>query len=293
MDTQWSDETRLASLLAAGPLTQVSSELFDYLVECLAEDHPVAIRLRAAEIVSSARLSLPQLYLLTDQAQHLGPMELGRILSAYSESTDDALGKRLVQTLEQAPSVGSIPVPTLRTHLEKFGEEVQREAERLYALLDADAESQREHFQRLLNSLEEGDVRRGQAVFYGSKAACSACHSIGYLGGKIGPDLTRIGGIRNRQDLLESIVFPSASFVRSYEPVVVVTVQGQVFSGNIQDEGAEQLVLVLSADQTITIPREDIEEIRPGKTSIMPAGLDKQLSPQELADLLAFLENSK
>jgi putative membrane-bound dehydrogenase-like protein len=290
---QWSDETRLAAMIAAGPVARLSNPVFDFILGRLEDEFPVAIRLRAADVLSSAQLTLAQLYLLADRASVLGPMELGRILPAFAQSTDVDLGRHLITTLEHSPSIVSIPVPTLRTHLEKYGEEVQRDAERLYALLDADAETQREYFEQLMASLGEGDVRRGQVVFYGAKAACSTCHAIGYLGGKIGPDLTRIGGIRNRRDLLESIVFPSASFVRSYEPMVVVTVQGQVVSGNVHQDGKDEIVLIVAADQMVTIARDEIEEMRPGKTSIMPAGLDKQLTPQELADLLAFLENAR
>jgi hypothetical protein len=53
------------------------------------------------------------------------------------------------------------------------------------------------------------------------------------------------------------------------------------------------MILVLAADKEHRIPREDIEDVQPGKVSIMPAGLDKQLTPQELADLIAFLKNCK
>jgi putative membrane-bound dehydrogenase-like protein len=292
---QWSDESRLSAMLALGPKPEIGHPLFEFVLQRLGEEHPVPVRMRAADILSTAKLTLAQLYLLADRTSDLGPMELGRVLPAFAQSSDVELGKQLLATLERSPSIVSIPVPTLRMHLEHYGDQVQQEAERLYGQLDADAEKEREYFEQLLTSLEDesGDIRRGQAIFYGAKAACSTCHAIGYLGGKIGPDLTKIGGIRNRRDLLESIVFPSASFVRSYEPVVVVTVNGQVYSGNLQEDSDEAVVLILAADQTVRIPREEIEEMRPGKTSIMPAGLDKQLTPGELADLLAFLQNAK
>ena len=58
-------------------------------------------------------------------------------------------------------------------------------------------------------------------------------------------------------------------------------------------DAPDELVLTLAADKEMRIPRADIEDIQPGKVSIMPAGLDKQLSPQELADLIAFLRACK
>src|SRR5262249_11441714 len=133
-------------------------------------------------------------------------------------------------------------------------------------------------------------IRRGQVVFNGTKAACSACHAVGYLGGRIGPDLTKIGSIRSERDLLESIVFPSASLVRSYEPVAVTTKSGKLYNGLVKKETADEMILILTADQEARIARKDIEDIQPSKISIMPAGLDQQLTPRDLADLVAFLK---
>ncbi len=117
----------------------------------------------------------------------------------------------------------------------------------------------------------------------------TACHAIGYQRGRIGPDLTSIGQIRGHRDLLEALIYPSASFVRSYEPVVAVTAEGS-HSGVPLEETATHLLLALDADSQMRLARSDIEEIRPGTVSVMPSGLADQLTRTELADLLAFLE---
>jgi putative heme-binding domain-containing protein len=139
-------------------------------------------------------------------------------------------------------------------------------------------------------ALNTGDVRRGQLVFNSARAACISCHEIGYVGGHVGPDLTRIGKIRTERDLLESIIFPSASFVRSYEPVVATTKSGKIYNGLVRKDTPEELVLALNGTEEVRLARESIEDVQPSKISIMPAGLDKQLSKQELADLVAFLK---
>ncbi len=118
-------------------------------------------------------------------------------------------------------------------------------------------------------------------------------HAIDGEGGKVGPDLTRIGQIRNDRDLLESIVFPSSSFVRSYEPVAVATTEGKVFSGILKDNTPQEMILKINALEEVRIPRDRIEEVGPGTVSVMPAGLEQQLTPQDLADLIAFLRASK
>ena len=175
----------------------------------------------------------------------------------------------------------------------KFPESVRQKADQLLASLNADAAKQTSHLEELLGQMKGGDVRRGQAIFNSAKAACSSCHAMGYLGGKVGPDLTSIGQIRTERDLLESIVYPSASFVRSYEPMVVSTKAGDEVSGVLKKDAADEVVLATGPETEVRIARVDIVEMRPGSVSIMPQGLDQQLARQELADLVAFLKNTR
>ena len=116
---------------------------------------------------------------------------------------------------------------------------------------------------------------------------------MGYLGGKLGPDLTRIGGIRQTRDLLEAIVFPSISFVRSYEPTLVTTVDGRPIQGLIVEQDDESVTLALDPQRTERVMRDEIDEMAAGRVSLMPSGFDQQLSLQELADLVEFLKASR
>jgi putative heme-binding domain-containing protein len=109
-------------------------------------------------------------------------------------------------------------------------------------------------------------------------------------GGGDGHHLTHIAKIRNERDLLESIVFPSASIVRSYEPVAIATKDGKLFNGLIRRESPDEIVLATGANQEARIARDDIEYMRPSNISVMPAGLDQQLTPRDLADVVAFLK---
>ncbi len=286
---QW----RVKALAACDELPALSSGLVAFVAEQLNEELPLEQRLAAADVLATAPLDADQLRRLLGRLESLGPIELARLLPAFGRCNDPALGQALVERLEQAPSARGIPVATLRTIFEKYDDHVTRSAESLYKKLDAETAAQLAKLDPWLESLPTGDIRRGQAIFYGSRAACSSCHAIGYLGGNIGPDLTRIGQIRSRRDLFESIVFPSASFVRSYEPVIVTTTDGLIYNGIIRNESAAELTLVLAADKFVTLPRQSVESIVPSRISIMPAGLEKQLTDQELADLLAFLEASR
>ncbi len=247
-------------------------------------------RTLAADALAHAKLSTAQLRLLTEAVKTAGPMELPRLLDAFGQSTDANVGRDLLAALNAATARAGLRPETLKPLLTKYGPAVVKDAESLLSSLEGDTGKQKVRLEEILATMPAGDVRRGQGVFNGTKAVCATCHAIGYLGGNIGPDLTRIGSIRSERDLLESIVFPSASFVRGYEPVVVVTRDGKVVTGVPRKDAPDEVVLVTGANQEIRIPREEIDEMQPGRVSIMPAGLDQQLTMQELADLVAFLK---
>ena len=153
-----------------------------------------------------------------------------------------------------------------------------------------DVEKQQQRVDQLLGELEDGDVRRGQRVFNNPKFTCSLCHAIGYAGGNLGPDLTTIGKIRTARDLLESLAYPSARFVRSYEPYTVTTKNGQVLGGLLRKDSPDEIVLATGPGSETQIRRQDVAEMAPGTVSVMPQGLDSLMTTQELADLVAFLK---
>jgi putative membrane-bound dehydrogenase-like protein len=281
---------RLAALAAApGGLSHVEPSIFSFLLGQLDREQPAAVRTTAADVLARARLTPMQLGSLADALKVAGPLEVDRLLTALEQSTDETLGLKLVKNLGQSPALPSLRVDALKQHLAKFGAPVQSAAQGLYTQLNADTAKQKTRIDDLATRIASGDVRRGQLVFHSEKAACFTCHAIGYRGGNVGPDLTKVGQVRSERDLLEAIVYPSASLIRSYEPVVVATADGKVLNGLLRNETSDEILLVTGAIQETRIPRADIEEIRPSSVSIMPAGLDQQLSTQELADLVAFL----
>jgi putative heme-binding domain-containing protein len=105
----------------------------------------------------------------------------------------------------------------------------------------------------------------------------------------LGPDLSRIGEIRTRRDLLEAVVFPSATLARGYEPITVITSAGKPITGIIRRETPREIVLLTADRSEVAVPRDEVDEIAPSRVSIMPQGLDRNLKPDELRDLLAFL----
>lgn len=291
---QLADARRLQALTAVpGGLQNVPAATFDLLIGQLHADAQATDRAAAVEILSKAKLSPEQLTALAAKLSLVGPLEIDRLLAAFEKTTDERVGLKLVAALNDSGVLAALRVETLKPRLQKYPAAVQVEAEKLYEKLSAALAGQRAKLDELAESLPPGDVRRGQAIFNSAKAACATCHAIGYLGGRVGPDLTRIGQVRQQRDLLESIVFPSASFVRSYEPVTVLTGDGLTHNGLLRKDAADEVVLVKSATEEIRIPRDNVEEMLPGTVSIMPQGLDKQLTAQDLADLVAFLQGCR
>ena len=163
----------------------------------------------------------------------------------------------------------------------------------MLASVRVDTTSQAQRLEELVAAAQGGDVARGQAVFNGTKGACLSCHAIGYIGGRIGPDLTRIGQVRGDRDLVEAVAFPSASFARGYEPVLVRTRSGDVRSGALRSDAPDEVVLSDVAGAETRIPRRDVVDIQPGTVSLMPPGFGDVLTRQELADLVAFLKAAR
>jgi putative heme-binding domain-containing protein len=187
--------------------------------------------------------------------------------------------------------LASLTPETVRQTFRSYPDEGRRRAEPLFARLEADAPQQAARLAELEPSLVRGDPARGHEIFFGQKSACTTCHAISSKGGHVGPDLSRIGAIRSGRDLLEAIVFPSATFARGFEPYTIATDDGRVHSGILARESSEVIDLVGPDRIVARLPRSSIEEIRRGRASIMPQGLDSQLTRQELADLVAYLRS--
>jgi len=294
-DDRLLDHIRLRSLVALPPARRGidGSVVLRFLCDRIAVENAVEVRALAVDVLLSTPLNASQVETVAAATAHSGPMELKRLMQLFGKHTGDRIGAQLVASLQQCPAASSLPLDELRRQLAEYGNEVLGQAETLLARIERENAAKYDKLESILELVHDGDIRRGQRVFRDTKVACTACHTMGYLGGRAGPDLTRIGRIRSERDLLEAILFPSASFVRSFEPVSIVTADGKVHNGVILDETASEIVLQLDPNKTRRIPIDEIEERVAGTVSIMPVGLDNQLTPRQLADLVTFLKASQ
>jgi putative heme-binding domain-containing protein len=153
-------------------------------------------------------------------------------------------------------------------------------------LLEADPRQRGQIVQRYAAALDmTGDAGRGRQVF---DRACAACHAIGGTGGDLGPDLATV---RHRPPLLllGDILLPSQSIAQKYETYLVERTNGATESGVLAAQTPTSITLRLGSARPVTIPRGDIRTITVSPQSSMPGDLDRLVSPEEMADLLAFL----
>ena len=135
----------------------------------------------------------------------------------------------------------------------------------------------------------EGDVKSGQAVF---KKHCATCHQLFSEGAKLGPDLTSANR-RDRDFLLISLVDPSSVIRKEYVSVIVTTKDGRIFTGLPTAQNEAGITLVNAKNEPVVIPTAEIDELHESPVSIMPEDLYKQLTPQDLRNLFAWLQRTE
>jgi putative membrane-bound dehydrogenase-like protein len=280
---------------AASRLKSFDDSQFSLLASHLKLETSPLLLLTAARGLADAPLSVSQLHELTALLSNAGPLALPVLLRAFDRADDTVVGLGLVAALEKSPAVENLSAEELAGILRKYPSSVQKEAGPLLARLGGSSLEQQQtrlkEFATLLSP--SGNATQGRDVFFGKKAACANCHTIAGEGGRVGPDLTKIGASRSGTDLLEAIVFPSASFAREFRPYVIVTDAGKAYTGVITRQTADAVHLRTADLAEVRIPRSAIEEMKESNTSIMPKGLDTTLAPDELRNLLAYLQQLK
>jgi putative membrane-bound dehydrogenase-like protein len=288
-------ELRLQALRAVvGRRPRLSADSFDLLAGQLArKDDPLA-RLAAAETLGRARLDNGQLTRLLAALRGESLIPPGVLLPALRRSVTAATAGPVLEHLRESVRLGWRPgEEELRQVLRDLPAGAGKSGEDILALLRKSAEGQAARLKQFESLLAGGDAGRGRGVFFGAKAACSTCHAVGAKGGRVGPDLTRVGTVRSGRDLLESILLPSSTIAQGYESYQAVTKDGRTFSGVMARQSADVVVLRDSSGGEVRLSRAEVESLRRQAVSLMPEGLERQLSAGELRDLLAFLQSLK
>lgn len=138
----------------------------------------------------------------------------------------------------------------------------------------------------------KGNVGEGRVIF-NTTGTCNKCHIVNGIGREIGPNLSEIGKKLSRQAMFESILYPSAGISHNFESYTVITTNGEVLTGLIVSETADEVTLKDSNALTRTLKKSEIEEKRKQQVSLMPADLQKLVTVQELVDMVEYLQTLK
>jgi putative heme-binding domain-containing protein len=171
--------------------------------------------------------------------------------------------------------------------LESKDAKVKERAEKL--LGSGAMADRRKAFEELKGVLTmSGNAENGRTVFVN---LCASCHQRKSEGHKVGPDLT---GVKNQpaEALLYHIVVPDAEIYPGFQNYEVTTLEGEEMNGLLVEENEAAITLVRALGEKQRIERDAIGRVWASASSLMPAELEKAMTPQELADLIAFLKSN-
>jgi putative membrane-bound dehydrogenase-like protein len=134
----------------------------------------------------------------------------------------------------------------------------------------------------------QSNADRGRAIY---ERRCSSCHRVGKTGHAVGPDLVSVQN-KSPADLLVAILDPSREAQPNFMAYNVVTAQGTVYNGIVAAESAAGVTLRRAEGKEDYILRSQIEEMTSTGKSLMPDGLEKDISPTQMADLIAFIKST-
>ena len=224
-----------------------------------------------------------------------------RVLEIYPSLTatekKDALNTLAARAAYAKPLLAAVAAKTIPTkdltadivrQLRNFKDAgINAEVNRLWgSVRDSDAAKLADmaRFKKLITSHPPGDPRAGRLLF---SKTCQQCHTLFDVGGKVGPDITG----SNRGDLdyiLQNVVDPNAVIPNDYRTWNLETKDDRVITGIVihQDDNA---VTIVTANESLVIPRNEIGSLRQGELSMMPEGLLQVLSDDDVCDLIAYL----
>src|SRR5579863_1233885 len=144
-----------------------------------------------------------------------------------------------------------------------------------------------------------GNAAHGKQLFYGD-ANCSLCHMVEGKGGRVGPELTSVGGSRTRDALIDSVRNPSRrlawglteatkEFPQEYETIAVVTAEGKEIKGVALNEDNFSVQMIDSSEQIYLLDKDKLRSFKKSRESLMPVYKPDTLSDKDLDDIVAFL----
>jgi putative heme-binding domain-containing protein len=201
-----------------------------------------------------------------------------------------ARGDRLSLLLDEVAAGRIKPAALDAAHMTQLlkhrDESIRQRAEKLFAAaIPADRQRVLADYQIALTL--NADPLRGREVFAKN---CATCHKIGDLGVSVGPDISD-SRERTPAQYLTDILQPNRAVDSNFFSYTAVTAEGLAITGILTSETATTVSLKEASNKSTTLRREDIEQLTSNGVSLMPEGLEKEIPPQSMADLIGFIKN--
>ena len=251
--------------------------------ELLSTGQPIAVQLAAIESMRTGADKRTAAILL-EHWPTLGPTARGPALSLMLQRS--ATMQETLRAMADGKMVASVVSLDQRARLLKHSNDnIRALATKVFG--GAISANRRQVAKRYRPALElEGSVAAGAEVF---KRTCATCHVKDGVGHEVGPDISDVRN-RSREALLYDILDPNQGVNANYTAYTVVVTDGRVLTGLMATESAGAIVLKEAEGKEQVIPRADIEEIRASGKSLMPEGVEKDVSVPQMADLLEYLK---
>lgn len=275
------EELALAALRLLGRQANHLQDDRDQLGTLLKPQVPPRIQREAVAVLS--RLRDPKLAdrLLAGWKGH-SPALRNQVLDVLLSRADGtkALLSALEDTCVPAAEIG----PAHRQRLLALRDpELRKRAEALFATTATTRSEVLERYQSALN--RPGNPAAGAELF---KKHCATCHQLKGAGHDVGPNLAELTD-RSPEALLIALLDPNRAFEAKFAAYTIATRDGRVLTGLIAAETATSLTLKGQDGKEETVLRADIDQVAASGQSLMPEGVEKDLSPQDIADLIAYL----
>jgi len=272
---------RLAAIATLGQIADRRSDDFDILKRLLSAREPIDVQKAAARTLIRCRTKEAADALFESWAA-LSPATRDDVFDDVLH--DAASTARLLQAIEAGVISPAQISPRHRQQLLTVGSPEQRAAaEKLFA--GSTNANRRAVLASYASVKPSSDVAAGQAIF---KQRCSNCHKLDGQGHAVGPDLAALTN-RSPEALLTAILDPNRAVEDKFLDYAVLTTDGRQLSGMLVSETGASVTLAGPEGKQITVLRSEIDELRSTGKSLMPEGLERDIPPQQMAHLLAYL----
>jgi putative membrane-bound dehydrogenase-like protein len=277
---------RVAAIRLLGRGSSGQDEDLKLLAGLLTPQQPAEVQL--AVVAALARLRQPDLAaaLLTGWSSHT-PALRGQILDVLVSREDSSAG--LLAAIEGGQvSASQLDARRRQQLLNVKNDALRQRAEKALAgAVDPNRQKIVEQYLKATAAIAN-DAARGKAVF---AKRCANCHRLEGVGHSLGPDLAALTS-RSREALLTAVFDPNRAVEDKFLEYVVRLTDGRTVNGMLLEETGASLTLAAPEGNQTVIPRSEVEQLKSSGKSLMPEGVEKDITPAEAGDLVAYLATS-